>query len=67
MIDKKPIHIINIVALRSPKAAYRYEECEYCAFHNVEPGICDECEDASEFEPDEEEDSMNHEHYAEAA
>lgn len=57
--------IIPIEQIR-PKAAFRYEECEYCAFHNVEPGICDECDDASEFEPYEDEDSLV-EDYAEAA
>lgn len=65
-MSDKP-HIIHIIAALPPKAAYRFEECEYCAFHNVEPGICDECEDASEFEPDEEQDSLEHEPLAEAA
>jgi len=34
--------------------AFKYEECQWCAFHDVEPGICDECEDASEYQPSEE-------------
>ena len=39
--------------------AFKYEECEFCAFHGVEPGICEECEDGSEYEPEyDEEDSM---------
>lgn len=60
--------VIDIKAISAvlPKAAYRYEACEYCAFHNVEPGICDECDDASEFEELETEDSTSQE-YAEAA
>jgi hypothetical protein len=36
------------------KMAFKYEECQWCAFHDVEPGICDECEDASEYQPSEE-------------
>lgn len=38
--------------------AYQYPECEYCVFHDVEPGICEECEDGSEFIENEEEDSL---------
>lgn len=43
------------------KMAFKYPECEFCAFHNVEPGICEDCEDGSEYEPesdDESEDSL---------
>lgn len=28
----------------------RFPECEDCAFHGVEPAICDECEEADQFE-----------------
>lgn len=38
-----------------------FPECEFCAFHNVEPGICEDCDDGSEYEPvpdDEEEFSL---------
>jgi len=39
--------------------AYKCEECEFCVFHGVEPGICEECENGSEYEPDyDDEDSM---------
>lgn len=34
--------------------AFKCEDCPYCAFHDVEPAICDDCEDGSEFEPDDE-------------
>lgn len=42
----------SIFARKEIKMAYRFEECEYCAFHEVEPGICDECDEGSEYEPD---------------
>lgn len=28
----------------------RFPECPDCAFHGVEPAICDECKDADQFE-----------------
>lgn len=28
----------------------RFPECEDCAFYGVEPAICDECEDADQFQ-----------------
>lgn len=34
--------------------AYRYEDCEYCANHGNDPTVCDECSDADEFQPFEE-------------
>lgn len=34
----------------------RYEDCESCVFYGREPAICDECEDADQWEPDDEED-----------
>lgn len=37
--------------------AFKYPECEFCTFHDVEPGVCEECEDGSEYEPEPEEDS----------
>lgn len=42
------------------KMAFKYPECEFCAFHNVEPGICEDCEDGSEYEPEtDDEDEMS--------
>ena len=32
----------------------KYEDCESCAFYKVEPAICDECEDADQWEPEDE-------------
>lgn len=32
----------------------KFEDCESCAFHKVEPSICEECEDADSWEPDDE-------------
>lgn len=29
----------------------RYEDCESCAFYEEEPAMCDECEDADQWEP----------------
>jgi hypothetical protein len=29
----------------------KYPECEDCAFYEVEPAMCDECEDGDQFEP----------------
>lgn len=34
----------------------KYEFCEDCYFHGVEPAICDECEDGDQFEPAEADD-----------
>lgn len=34
--------------------AYKFEDCEYCANHGNDPTVCDECNDAEEFEPYEE-------------
>jgi hypothetical protein len=51
---KKIIEIMNVEV----KSAYRYEGCEFCAFHEVEPGICDECDDESEFQEIETEDEL---------
>lgn len=31
----------------------RYPDCESCAFHHVEDAICDDCDDADQWEPDE--------------
>lgn len=28
----------------------RFPECADCAFYGVEPAVCDECEDANQFE-----------------
>lgn len=30
----------------------KYDDCESCAFYRVEPAICEECEDADMWEPD---------------
>ena len=32
----------------------KYEECDTCRFNNEEPAICDICEDADQYEPDDE-------------
>lgn len=37
------------IKLVPPKAEFKYEDCEFCAFHNEEPGICADCDDGSEF------------------
>lgn len=29
----------------------RYDDCESCAFHETETVICDDCEDADQWEP----------------
>lgn len=58
--------VIEIKQLET-KSAYKCEECEFCAFHEVEPGICEECEDGSEFEEAETEDSLMEEELKEAA
>lgn len=34
----------------------KFEECEDCYFYGVEPAMCDECEDADQFEPSEPDD-----------
>jgi hypothetical protein len=60
---KKVIEIKQI----ETKSAFQYPGCEFCAFHEVEPGICEECEDESEFEEAETEDSLTQEEYKEAA
>lgn len=31
--------------------AFRYPDCEFCANHDNDPTVCDECQDADEFEP----------------
>lgn len=49
--------IIEIMSL-DIKSAYKYEGCEYCAFHDNEPGVCEECDNESEFVPFEEEDAL---------
>lgn len=36
--------------------AAKYPDCESCAFYGVEPAICDECEDADQWEPADDED-----------
>lgn len=50
----------NIIQIKSldTKSAYKYDGCEYCAFHNTEPGICEECDNESEFEPSDSEDML---------
>lgn len=58
--------VIEIKQLET-KSAYKYAGCEFCAFHEVEPGVCEECEDESEFEEAETEDSLTQEEYKEAA
>jgi len=55
------------IAVIPAKAAYKYEGCEFCAFHDVEPGICEECEDESEFEPMDDDMSASAQEYLEAA
>lgn len=30
----------------------KYDDCESCAFYKVEPAICEECEDADMWEPE---------------
>jgi len=30
----------------------RFPDCESCAFYHVEEAICDECNDADQWEPD---------------
>lgn len=30
----------------------RYPDCESCAFHQVEDWVCENCEDADQWEPD---------------
>jgi hypothetical protein len=60
MVKNDFIKKVIEIAVLPAKAAYKYEGCEFCAFHNEEPGICEECEDESEFEPAEDmEDSLN--------
>lgn len=34
----------------------KYPECEDCYFYGVEPAMCDECDDADQFEPAEPDD-----------
>jgi hypothetical protein len=34
----------------------KFEECADCYFYGVEPAMCDECEDADQFEPAEPDD-----------
>jgi hypothetical protein len=36
---------------RIPRSEFLFPECQACYFHNREPAICENCEDASEFEP----------------
>jgi hypothetical protein len=31
----------------------KFDECQDCYFYGVEPAMCDECEDADQFEPNE--------------
>lgn len=52
----KPNYLKKIIEIAAvpPTAEYKYEGCEFCAFHGVEPGICADCDDESEFEPLEE-------------
>ena len=38
----------------------KYEDCESCAFYGVEPAICDECEDADMWEPDDQMAQQSH-------
>lgn len=39
--------------------AFRFPACESCYFHDYEPSICEECEDESEYEPNEDTDEMS--------
>ena len=34
----------------------KFDECQDCYFYGVEPAMCDECEDADQFEPAEADD-----------
>jgi hypothetical protein len=38
---------------RIPRSEFLYPECQSCYFHNVEPAICENCDNGSEYEPDE--------------
>lgn len=37
----------------------RFDDCESCAFYEREPAICDECEDADQWEPADESDWLD--------
>ena len=36
----------------------RYPDCESCAFYNVEEAICDECDEADQWEPADEDPNL---------
>lgn len=57
MIKSEFMKKVIEIAVLPPKAEFKYEGCEFCAFHNEEPGICADCDDESEFEPMEDMDS----------
>lgn len=45
----------------------KFPECEDCYFYQTEPAVCDECDDADQFEPNDEfEDSADTERKREA-
>jgi hypothetical protein len=35
-----------------PRAEFLYPECESCYFHNLEPAICENCDNGDQYEPD---------------
>jgi len=37
---------------RIPRAEFLYPECQSCYFHNREPAICENCDNGSEYDPD---------------
>ncbi|KVQ35803.1 hypothetical protein WK03_35655 [Burkholderia cepacia] len=37
---------------RIPRAEFLYPECQRCYFHNREPAICEACDSAAQFEPE---------------
>jgi hypothetical protein len=37
---------------RIPRSEFLYPECQSCYFHNLEPAICENCDNGSEYEPD---------------